>query len=392
MTKRTKLFVGAACVASLFSTSAFAAEPCDLSYIKAVTGQDFGFTESMEASKVAATLWELANYAPERAACSKQQAKSAFYQLNGKGVITPGQTIKLPRLAKLAPNAAPAATARSFTPAESTPAPTATPAPTPASIKGGILVDERIDRIEARIAAGGNLADMDALKAEMAALRAAQATQGTTTVVERQPVYTTKTVQAGLSKADQKKLNELENAVAAGKNLDASQLKELKELRDKQAAMRIDVDNLTGTASDHETRLTKAEQLLEQLKAQGGNFPWWGWALIALSILLGLLNLFRKAEKGEVRRVDGNVTKVSQRQHEIVLNPENLEEVLEGMETDQSLRVTLASPGNGEGFLDCTKSRWGKVFVEGNSMAMPIRAVRAYLIKRYLDGSVNGVA
>lgn len=366
MTKRTKLLVGVAFVASLFSTPAFAAGECDLTYIRDVTGQDFGLAGPTEASQVAATLWNLANYAPERAVCSQKQAENAFYQLNGKGRIKPGDPIKMPRLARLAPAPAPT----------TAPAPAPTPAPAPVpndASRPAREVGEQIADLYHRIDAGGNPAAIEALKAQIAALEARPAT-AVQTVVEHQPIHTTKTVQVGLSAAELKRFSDLEAAAAKGVTFDASQLAELERLRERN-----------GVTERNQSRLFETVRQLVT-NANNNGLPWWGWALIAFSILLGFFNLLRKAGKTEVRQDRTDVGQFAQRQFQVEFEPSNFEELLRDAKTDEVVPVKMSGV-DGDAVAFCKKLRWGKVQVGGNeSRQIDISRLRYFLSQRYNQG------
>ena len=419
MTKHTKLLVGVACAASLFSTPALAAGSCDLSYIKNATGQDFGLTAPTDASEVATTLWGLDNYAPERAVCSKQQADNAFYQLNGKGIIKPGDRVKLPRLAKLAP-----AQARTY---ESAPAPTPAPAPAPtfsAEPRGGAMVDARIDRIEEKIANGGyNSAEIGAMKAEIEALRAAQAVSSSTqsTRVVEKPIYTTKTVQVGLSAAATQQLidkaQQQIDRINGKKYLTDADRKLLDELENEKTSLLKSLErrmnSLTGdgTKKNPDGRVGRIEKRLDAL--DGWDPREWslrdllvaiGALLGTIAFFLGIWNLLRKAGKKEVGRkadrseldyVGGNVAYGLSKAAgwQVTFDPADFEDQLRLMRDGEVIEVTLNSPPlNRRRLVRLQKLRGGLVVTTNlveNLPQMRIGEIRLRLVREFLDDGLQ---
>ena len=392
--KLTKtLFAGAAFVAlSAIPTMAMAGE--------CVWADKEGYGTYPVAAPIAADqiisgLYHYETYKRYHKYCTIDQFKAKFFAENGGPTPAYGKDsvlyVPVPRRID---EADPTPASEPVKQADSNPAPAQTVYTTG---NPGAVLDQQVRELQAAKSAGAPSAEIEALKADIAvtkaqiaALEAREATAGQT-VVEK-PIYTTKTVVQGPTAAQVKRLADLEAKVAKGEKLDADQLKELKELRDKVAAMRTDVDNLTGTTSDHETRLTKAEKLLAAIKTRTADIPWYAWVMMVLGTIgffLGVLNLLRGAGKKEVRQDRDNVGQLAQRQFQVEFDPSNFEEQLREMKTDEVLPVTMSGV-QGKAVAFCKKLRWGKVQVGGNeSRQIDISQLRYFLSQRYDQGGFN---
>lgn len=373
MTKNllSSLLVGAAI--TLVSTPAIAqAQECVWADAK-IYGT-YEVSKPIPAEALVSGLYKTTKYTQYHRYCNFDQFKAKFFADNGGAVEAYGQgsvlIVPVPvRLDEASPAPAP------------TPAPTPTQQPVSTNGAPGSTIDAQIADLYSRVNGSGNPAEIEVLKAQIAALEARQSTTQSTRVVEK-PVYTTKTIVQGPTAAQLKRLSDLETKVAKGEMLTPEQLEELQKLRK-------DVNRLSNTASDHETRLTNAEKAIAFLKASTADIPWYAWVMMVLGtigFLLSLLNHFRKAERTETREDRDNVGHLAQRQYQVEFDPSDFEQQLHEKKTGEILVVKMSGIG-GDATAYCTKLRFGRVEVAGNEAnPIDISRLRFYLSQRYNDG------
>lgn len=382
----------------------------------------YDVSKPIPAETVVSGLYKHKKYAPYHRFCTYDQFKAQFFAQNGGAVdaYDRGSVLLVPVPVNLDK-------------AEQTPAPEpakqadSTPAPAPtfsAEPRGGAMVDARIDRIEEKIANGGyNSAEIAAMKAEIEALRAAQAVSSSTqfTRVVEKPIYTTKTVQVGLSAAATQQLidkaQQQIDRINGKKYLTDADRKLLDELENEKTSLLKSLErrmnSLTGdgTKKNPDGRVGRIEKRLDAL--DGWDPREWslrdllvaiGALLGTIAFFLGIWNLLRKAGKKEVGRkadrseldyVGGNVAYGLSKAAgwQVTFDPADFEDQLRLMRDGEVIEVTLNSPPlNRRRLVRLQKLRGGLVVTTNlveNLPQMRIGEIRLRLVREFLDDGLQ---
>ena len=409
MTKNllSSLLVGAAI--TLVSTPAIAqAQECVWADAK-IYGK-YDVSKPIPAETVVSGLYKHKKYAPYHRFCTYDQFKAQFFAQNGGAVdaYDRGSVLLVPVPVRL-DEAAPA------------PAPTPTPSAQP---RGGVMIDDRIDRIEARLANGGyNPDQIAAMQAEMEALRAAQAVSSSTqsTRVVEKPIYTTKTVQVGLSAAATQQLidkaQQQIDRINGKKYLTDADRKLLDELENEKTSLLKSLErrmnSLTGdgTKKNPDGRVGRIEKRLDAL--DGWDPRDWSLrdiriaigALLGTMAFIGVILLFlrkagkkevgRKADRSELDYVGGNVAYGLSKAAgwQVTFDPADFEDQLRLMRDGEVIEVTLNSPPlNRRRLVRLQKLRGGLVVTTNlveNLPQMRIGEIRLRLVREFLDDGLQ---
>ena len=346
--KLTKsLFAGAAFVAlSAIPTMAQASECV---WAGTANYGTYKITKPTVAESFISGLYQHKDYEKYYRYCSFTQFKAQFFAENGGEVqaYDNGSVLYVP-VPRRIDESDPAPAPEPVNQTSSNPAPLPSDASRPAKEVG-----EQIADLYRRIDAGGNPAAIEVLKAQIAALEARQPTS-VQTVVERQPIHTTKTVVQGLSAAQKAEIEKLK--VQADKV--QIEIDKINALPHPTAEQLTALDKLTDKKKGIEAKYTALSGRVNTMANEVSDLWLWlyGVAAIALiALMLGFWNLLRKAGKKEVKYVRaesartredavrgvGQLTTYAGRQAKIKISPEDPEGVLHSLSDGESETFTI---------------------------------------------------